>query len=716
MHGTILNYRRFPRGFSESTPQPENYLRSTTTLHYHNNHWRLALQRQMTLKAKTQGQKATGMEKPKIPDDKLAKHVHELYPKRAFVGSKFVGWTAFADILIGMEVNPNENRQRKIRCKVEQLRKPGHKFSLREPADVEKTMTAELNRTKETICRNQKAAVQAKEGPKKTNDAGQSISSILLGHRLSEMKKQAAQGGNWRSNKSAVSPTMPQSGSANSQGASNTDVESRTSSALQDYVTSGSDSESDSDDESGTVSIQESDDEEPDFSLMDELMPSSNQTSDSDSKLQGPRRDIGHGPLLSQSIVVEHARDLIPQYAFLGCLQDETFAESAAVKVFHNTNVPFSTFVCGVQGSGKSHTTAALLENALIPSKHLGRLRAPASALVFSYSDWADGGVGFEISEATYLAEALPAYPGAHVKRVTVLVSPSNPGIKNCYMGANIRVIPFKLDAKALNISTLLTLMAVNETSNTPLYMARVEAILRSIATNSQDGSMDYKLFKTLLAREKFDPTQRTMLDMRLNLLESFLDLTGQVPDLEYLPGEMTIMDFSDPFVTPNTACILFKLGLDRFVNSSQSTAKVVVLDEAHKYMLDSPGAELLSNRLKTAIRLQRHWGGRVIISTQEPTISTDLIALCSLTVIHRFTSPTWYAALRQHISAMGGDDRAIMRRIEELETGGALVFSPSAVLGKDDEGAPVKATGRLMGLRIRKRITKDGGESIMAV
>lgn len=62
-----------------------------------------------------------------------------------------------------------------------------------------------------------------------------------------------------------------------------------------------------------------------------------------------------------------------------------------------------------------------------------------------------------------------------------------------------------------------------------------------------------------------------------------------------------------------------------------------------------------------------------MIISTQEPTISTDLIALCSVTIIHRFTSPTWYAALKKHISAMGDDDKATMRQIEELETGEAF-------------------------------------------
>lgn len=131
--------------------------------------------------------------------------------------------------------------------------------------------------------------------------------------------------------------------------------------------------------------------------------------------------------------------------------------------------------------------------------------------------------------------------------------------------------------------------------------------------------------------------------------------------------------------------------------------------------MLNTPGSKVLNDHLKTLIRLQRHKGARVIISTQEPTVSTDLIALCSVTVVHRFTSPDWYAALKKHINAMD-DDKAIMKQIESLETGEALVYSPNAVLGKNEDGSLRKAVGRLLRIDVRKRVTADGGESVMAV
>lgn len=73
------------------------------------------------------------------------------------------------------------------------------------------------------------------------------------------------------------------------------------------------------------------------------------------------------------------------------------------------------------------------------------------------------------------------------------------------------------------------------------------------------------------------------------------------------------------------------------------------------------------------------------------------------------------YAALRKHISAVE-DDWNVMQRIEALDTGEALVHSPNAVLGKNEDGSLIKPIGRLMGVDVRNRVTLDGGASIMAV
>lgn len=289
---------------------------------------------------------------------------------------------------------------------------------------------------------------------------------------------------------------------------------------------------------------------------------------------------IQHAPLLGVDVILHNDQHLLPQYGLMGLYGE---AKDIRSKLFMNTNVPFSVFLCGVQGSGKSHTTSCIIENSLIPSKHLGRLQNPLSALVFSYGHFSGDGIGFSISEAAFLASIGAKVPGAaHVKKVHVLVSPSNYArISKLYLQLpNVSVTPFKIKPRNLNITTILTLMNVNESEETPLYMAQVTQILREMSTTG--GPFDYKAFKLHLKKQKFNPAQTNMLQMRLSLLESFLDMTDTSPEMAFLPGEITIMDMSCPFVDANTACILFEIGLQQYLHS-QSTGKMIVLDEAHK-------------------------------------------------------------------------------------------------------------------------------------
>lgn len=132
--------------------------------------------------------------------------------------------------------------------------------------------------------------------------------------------------------------------------------------------------------------------------------------------------------------------------------------------------------------------------------------------------------------------------------------------------------------------------------------------------------------------------------------------------------------------------------------------------------MLNVPGAKALNETLLQTIRMQRHYGVRVIISTQEPTLLTNLIALCSVTVVHRFSSPEWFSAIKRHIptAAEGREDMMLM--IEGLTTGKALLYSPNAVLGRDDSGNLITGTSRFVKVSIRRRITSDGGQSVLAV
>ena len=317
--------------------------------------------------------------------------------------------------------------------------------------------------------------------------------------------------------------------------------------------------------------------ETPNFGAMNRLMDS-----------RGPRTanprdsDIKHAPLVSGATVLTAAEQL-PQYGLLGTNASEE-PNSPASYVFVNTNVPFSAFICGVQGSGKSHTTSCFLENSLLSSPALGKLQQPLSALVLSYGDYGSTG-SFNISEAAWLAVNKAGgleQDQPTVKRVTVLTSPTNPEIREKYEQLpNVKAIPFKLQPQKLDVGTMLTLMAVNSAGTVPLYMTQVTQILRDMASQSVDG-FNYPEFKARLSQSRFDRAQQNMLELRLGALESFLDLSNSSTSPTFAPGEVTIMDMSCPFVDATTACVLFKLGLKMYLDSHAS-GKMVILDEAHK-------------------------------------------------------------------------------------------------------------------------------------
>ena len=141
------------------------------------------------------------------------------------------------------------------------------------------------------------------------------------------------------------------------------------------------------------------------------------------------------------------------------------------VRLFLNTNTPWSAFICGSQGSGKSHTLSVMLENALMRST-LGKLPRPLAAIVFHYDRFTSFASN-QICESAYLCSA-----GIPVK---VLVSPTNYWhMKTAYhnlpgLPANARkpeVIPLLFNEKHLDVSRMMNLMCVSEKDGPmPLYI-----------------------------------------------------------------------------------------------------------------------------------------------------------------------------------------------------------------------------------------------------
>ena len=211
-------------------------------------------------------------------------------------------------------------------------------------------------------------------------------------------------------------------------------------------------------------------------------------------------------------------------------------------------------------------------------------------------------------------------------------------------------------------------------------------------------------------------------------------------------------------------ACSLFNICLSIFLEQDPSIGRIVALDEAHKvssfwsqqgglnvllnscqYMNTSSEATVFTNTLLATVRLQRHLGVRVIISTQEPTISPALLDLSSVTIVHRFTSPDWLRILKAHVAPAAsqllssiideeadgqykptrrdqpsGNEiaRGIFSDIVSLGTGEALLFAPNALVATNSLLSHVNSQ-RLgfsyLKVRIRTRITADGGRSVLS-
>lgn len=189
--------------------------------------------------------------------------------------------------------------------------------------------------------------------------------------------------------------------------------------------------------------------------------------------------------------------------------------------------------------------TGLWVENFLIPSAEIGELPAPLRGLVFHYDQHESAPC-----EAAYLASHLP---------VTVLVPPSSlkrsralyatlPGAQK-----KLQVRALRLKEKDLNVDRMLALMAVDRSDDKPpLYLEIVRKILRSMANTESAAGFDYSGFRRNLARENFSVGQTGPLNLRLEILESFMAVSKEemMQDLwDAAPGSLVVVDLSDPFI-----------------------------------------------------------------------------------------------------------------------------------------------------------------------
>ncbi|KAF8138654.1 hypothetical protein EV363DRAFT_538664 [Boletus edulis] len=454
---------------------------------------------------------------------------------------------------------------------------------------------------------------------------------------------------------------------------------------------------------------------------------------------QGRSKDheLRTAPIVTRDAYVAAGyRDNMTQYGVLGrALQ--IFNKSQAYsptdpRLYINTNAPFSAIVCGVQGSGKSHTVSIMLESMFIPNlRPLGFLQKPLSGLVLHFGE---GGPSARPSEAAWVA--LSDISTVNTPTVKVYVSRSSLNTMTAVyapLGKRVTVEPLLLKKDELDARAFLSMMAVGSSESAPLYIQGILSILRDLGENF---SYDEFMKRLEGKKESFNLAQLAGLEQRMALLTSFLDNRPHfTPRTErFAAGQLTIIDLSDPFIDPASACGLFEIVTRLFVRAEVGTGKVLVVDEAHKYLSPHKSVSGLTKCLLTLAREQRHLAMRLIISTQEPTVVPPvLLDLCTVAILHRFSSPSWWEHLAKHVSADISEEDAF-DRVVRLETGEAIVLAPSG-FGVFPDAPQVSTTQgvhrtaaltqipklnqfgrRYILMKTRRRVTKDGGASILVV
>ncbi|KAI7868376.1 hypothetical protein K492DRAFT_139224, partial [Lichtheimia hyalospora FSU 10163] len=278
----------------------------------------------------------------------------------------------------------------------------------------------------------------------------------------------------------------------------------------------------------------------------------------------------------------------------------------------------------------------------------------------------------------------------------------------------NINIMPLLFDFKILTTKMLKILMNIKMGDN-QLYMQGIINVLRKISKKNNYKINNISEFENEIKKElNLDKQQQIPLLQRLALLKSFIIDSDENKDLLkyskkynfdelFKEGNLIIIDLIDDLIEPYDANNIFRLLIEIFKSKNLGIPKLLIFDEAHKYF--SIREDGLALDIVDIIRMQRHYGMRCIVSTQNPCIlNKEVIELSNFILLHRFSSPRWLEYIN-NLSYIKKEIFINNKKIDtldyllKLETGKCIL-----VCSKDDLFTNIK---------IQKRITYDFGCSI---
>lgn len=353
--------------------------------------------------------------------------------------------------------------------------------------------------------------------------------------------------------------------------------------------------------------------------------------------------------------------------------------------------------VFGVQGSGKSYTTGVILEMALKTLPAISTLSQPLAGIVFHYSrneGYAPEYVGLRYAnqvpaDVQALQDRLGVTP-AGLHDVLVLV-PAARLEERRQEFPHIDVQPLYFDPAELGLEDWQLLMGVPGSET--LYMEQVKAILQSLR---HKGGVDVESLWEAVQDSQMTSAQKRLVAIRLELANRYLKDGASLRDY-VRPGRLTVLDIRDAMVDEIEAMRLCLICLRLFQNvkhEGRNIPKVIVLDEAHKYLHTD-----FAQEIDTVVREMRHTATSVVIASQDPlSIPEKVIGLSSIVVLHRITSPDWLRHIKRGCAGLGGLEA---QELSSLQKGEAYVWAKEASEQRFIMGA-VK-------VRVRPRVTQHG-------
>jgi len=357
--------------------------------------------------------------------------------------------------------------------------------------------------------------------------------------------------------------------------------------------------------------------------------------------------------------------------------------------------------IFGVQGGGKSYTVGTVVEMATQSFPGANLLPSPLASVIFHYHASQDYPPEFvsmvapnsKAEEIRTLQELYGATPG-RLADVLILTSADKVADRRAEF-PSIQVEPILFSSSEITIKDWQFLMGV---FGDQMYMKQVTLIMRRLrAALTLEGLRD------AIEASDLSDNQKLLVSTRLDFAEPFINDAHRLAGV-LRPGRLVIVDLRDELITKEEALGLFVVMLNIFASAGrdQNFNKLIVFDEAHKYMNDDE----LAGYIVEVVRQMRHQGVSILIASQDPpSLPTAIIELSTLVVLHRFNSPKWLKHVQQAQTALSDLQPG---QLANLQPGEAFVWATKATDNSFMRHA-VK-------MRFRPRVTQHGGGTKTAV